>query len=154
MPYRIPSTILFSESFPEWDHWGEVFHSNKTKCVSTLGIRQALASLYIMREGRRRRKRSESVPRGSFEFHALGCQAFRRGSGICQRPLTEDSSQLDKIHGPNFFFFFCFLCSLAFCWVLRFSNLSILTMEVPTLKIQDYPYFPINKRKAGFHKDS
>ena len=115
MPYRIPSTILFSESFPEWDHWGEVFHSNKTKCVSTLGIRQALASLYIMREGRRRRKRSESVPRGSFEFHALGFQAFRRGSGICQRPLTEDSSQLDKIHGPNFFFF---LLSLFFGFLL------------------------------------
>ena len=91
----------------------------------------------------------------AFEFHALGCQAFRRGSGICQRPLTEDRSQLDKIHGPNFFFFFFtyFLSSLAFCWVM-ISNVSILTMEVPTLKIQDYPYFSINKRKAGFHKNS
>lgn len=86
----------------------------------------------------------------AFEFHALGCQAFRRGSGICQRPLTEDSSELDKIHGPNFFFLTYCLCSLAFCWVLRFSNFSFLTMEIPNLKIQDYPYFSISKRKLAF----
>lgn len=89
----------------------------------------------------------------AFEFHALGCQAFRRGSGICQRPLTEDRSQLDKIYGPNFFFY---SLSLFFGFLLgsKISNVSILTMEVPTLKIQDYPYFSINKRKAGFHKNS
>ena len=86
----------------------------------------------------------------AFEFHALGCQTFTRGSGICQRPLTEDSSELYKIHGPNFFFLTYCLCSLAFCWVLRFSNFSFLTMEVPTLKIQDYPHFSISKRKLAF----
>lgn len=80
---------------------GISFKQNKM-CFHTRNKASTCIPIYNERGGEEGNAVSQCLME-AFEFHALGCQAFRRASGICQRPLTEDSSQLDKI-GPIFVF--------------------------------------------------